>query len=90
MGKTLSLNAISTQSMLISKKQKHTMLRNLDRKLSLKTRYHELEVFDRTKYLGMQIGNSLDWKYRVCVRSCKVFKAVGFLKHAKSILPFKA
>ena len=36
MGKQLSLSAMKTQSMLISTKQKHTILRNHDLKLSLK------------------------------------------------------
>ena len=86
MGNKLSFNAMKTQSMLISTKQKHTILRNLDRKLSLKTRDHELEVVGATKYLGLQIDNSLDWNYHVGALSSKVSKAVGFSKHAKSIL----
>ena len=57
MGNKLSLNAMKTQTMLISTKQKHTILRNQDLKLSLKTRDHELEVVDTTKYLGLQIDN---------------------------------
>ena len=89
MGNKLSLNAMKTQSMLISTKQKHTISRNQDLKLSLKIRDHELEVVDTTKYLGLQIDNSLDWKYHVSVLSSKVSKAVGFLKHAKSILPLE-
>ena len=83
-----SLNAMKIQSMLISTKQKHTILRNRDLKLSLKIRDHEFnQVVDTTKYLGLQIDNSLDWEYHVSVLSSKVSKAVGFLKHAKSILP---
>ena len=58
-------------------------MRNQDRKLSLKIRDHELGVVDTTKYLGPLIDNSLDWKYHISVLSSK---AVGFLKHAKSIL----
>ena len=87
MGNKLSLNAMKTQSMLISTKQKHAVLRNLELKLSIKIRDHELEVVGTTKYLGLQIDNSLDWKYHVSTLSSKVSKAVGFLKHAKSILP---
>ena len=75
--------------MLISTKQKRTILKNQDLKLSLKIRDHELEVVDTTKYLGLQINNSLDWKYHVSVISSKVCEAVGFLKHAKSILPLE-
>ena len=45
-GNKLSLNALKTQSMLISTKQKHMILRNQSQKLSLKIRDHELEVVD--------------------------------------------
>ena len=67
MGSKLSLNAMKTQSMLIPTKQKHTILRNQGQKLSRKIRDHELEVVDATKYFGLQIDNSLDWKYHVSV-----------------------
>ena len=89
MGNKLSLNAKKTQSMLIPTKQKHTILRNLDLKLSVKIRDHELEVVDTTKYLCLQIDNSLDWKYHVSVLSSNVSKPIGFSKHAKSILPLE-
>ena len=89
MGSKLSLNGMNTQSMLISTKQKHAILRNQGQKLSLKIRDHKLEIVDTTKYLGLQIDNSLDWKRHVSVLSSKVSKAVGFLKHAKSILPLE-
>ena len=80
---------MKTQSMLISRKQMYTILRNQGQKLSLKIRDHELEVVDTTKYLGLQIDNSLDWKCHASVLSSEVSKAVGFLKHAKSILPLE-
>ena len=85
----LPLNAMKTQSMLISIKQKHTVLKNPKLKLSLKIKDHELEVVNTAKYLGLQIDNSLDWKYHISVLSSKVCKAVSFLKHAKSILPLE-
>ena len=69
MGKRLSLNAMKTQSMLISTKQKHSILRNQGQNLSLKIGDHELEVVDTTKHLGLQIDNSLDWKRHVSVLS---------------------
>ena len=89
MGNKLSLNAMKTQSMVISTKQKHTVLKNLKLKLSLKIKDHELEVVDTTKYLGLQIDNSLDWKHHISVLSSKISRAIGFLKHAKSILPLE-
>ena len=89
MGNKLSLNAKKTQSMPIFAKQKLTILRNHDLKLPLKIRDHELEVVDTTKYLGLQIENSLDWKDHVSVLSSRVSKTAGFLKHAISILPLE-
>ena len=80
---------MKTQSLLISTKQKHTILSNEDLELSLKVKDHELEVVDTTMYLALQIDNSSDWKYHVSVISSKVSKAVGFLEHAKSILPLE-
>ena len=60
MGNELFLNALKTQSMPIFIKQKCTVLRDLVVELSLKIRDHELEVVCTTKYLGLQIENSLD------------------------------
>ena len=77
-GNKLALNAMKTQSMLISTKQKQTIMRNQDLERSLKIRDHELKVVDTTKFLGLQIDNSLDWKRHVSVISYKVSKAVGF------------
>ena len=35
-------------------------------------------VVQKTKYLGVQIDNSLDWKEHIKVTSSMVSKAVGF------------
>ena len=48
MDSKLSLNAMKTLLMLISTKQKHTKLKNLDLKLLIKIRDHKLEVVDAT------------------------------------------
>ena len=83
----LSLNAMRTQSMLISTKQRQPVLKNLDQKLSLDIRDHELEVVEKNRYFGLQMDNSLDWKCHISLLPSKVSKAVGFLKHAKPFLP---
>ena len=46
----LHFHAMKTQSMLISTKQKNTMLKTCNLKTALKIRDHELEVVDKTKY----------------------------------------
>ena len=86
-GNKLSLNVTKTHSMLISTKQKHNILKGQNEDLKLKIRDNELEVVKKTKYLGLQIDCSLDWKEQIKAVSAKVSRAVGFLKHAKSFLP---
>ena len=73
--------------MLISTNDKHKALKNKNESLKLKIRDNELEVVQNTKFLGVQIDNSLDWKEHIKTVSSKVSKAIGFLKHAKSFLP---
>ena len=55
--------------------------------MELNIRESELEVVQRTKYLGVQIDCSLDWNEHIKTVSAKVSRAVGFLKHAKNFLP---
>ena len=55
--------------------------------LDLKIRDNDLEVVNKTKYLGVQIDCCLDWKEQIKAVSSKVSKAAGFLKRAKSFLP---
>ena len=59
---------------------------NQGESLKLKIRNDELEVVQKTKYLGVQIDNKLDWKEHIKTVSSKVSGAIGFLKHAKSFL----
>ena len=86
-GNKLSLNVAKTQSMLIATKPKHRTLNNAAEKLHLKIRGSELDVVNKTKYLGVHVDNSLDWKEHIKTVSTKVSRAIGFLKHAKNILP---
>ena len=86
-GNKLSLNVMKTHSMLISTKPKLKALESKNESLRLKIYVDELEVVQKTKYLGVQIDNSLDWKEHIKVTSSKVSKAVGFLRHANPCLP---
>ncbi len=65
------------------------MLKCQNEGLDLKIRSQDLEVVETTKYLGLQIDSSLDWKEHVKSVSTKVSRAVGFLKYAKSFLPME-
>ena len=73
--------------MLISTKQKHNSLKNQSEAFQLKIRENELEVVQKTKYLGLQMDCSLDSKEQIKAVSTKVCRAIGFLRHAKSFLP---
>ena len=86
-GNKLSLNAMKTHSMLISTKSKHKTLENQGESLKLKILDDELEVVQKSKYLGAQIYNTLDWKEHIKTASSKVSRGIGYLKHAKSFLP---
>ena len=86
-GNKLSLNVAKTQSMLIATKPKHRTLNNAAEKLNLEIRGRELDVVKKIKYLGVQVDNSLDWKEHIKAVSSKVSRAIGFLKHARNILP---
>ena len=85
-GNKLSLNVTKTNSMLVSTKQKHNILKSRNEDLDLKIRDNELEII-KIIYLGVQIDNSLNWKEHIKTVSTKVSRAIGFLKHAKTFLP---
>ena len=61
-GNKLSLNVAKANSMLISTKQRHKILKSRDEDLKLKIHNKELEVIQKTKYLGVAIDNTLNWK----------------------------
>lgn len=86
-GNKLSLNVAKTHSMLISTKKKHEILKARNEELDLKIRDNSLDVVQKTKYLGVEIDHSLDWKEQIKAISNKVSRALGFLKHGKSFLP---
>ena len=73
--------------MLISIKQKGNSLRSRNEALEPKIRDNELEVVQKTKYLGVQIDCSLSWKEQVNAVATKISRAIGFLRPAKSFLP---
>ena len=85
-GNKHSSNVAKTNSMLVSTKQKHNILKSRNEDLDLKIRDNELEIIQKTKYLGVQIDNSLNWKEHIKIVSTKVSRAIGFLKHAKTFL----
>ena len=77
-GNKLSLNVAKTHSMLISTKQKHSILKGQNDVLDLHIHNNKLDVVQKTKYLGVQIDSSLDWKEQIKAVSTKVSMAVAF------------
>ena len=86
-GNKLSSNVAKTHAMLITTRQKRNVLKSINQNLELNIRDNELDVVQKTKYLGVQIDFSLDWKEQIKAVSAKVSRAIGFLKHAKKFLP---
>ena len=85
-GNKLSLNIVKTQSMLIAIKPRHQALSNAAENLKLEILGNELDVVRKTRYLGVQVDNSLDWKEQIKMISSKVSRAIRFLKYVKNIL----
>ena len=63
------------------------MLDNAANKLQLKILDSDMDVVTKTKYLGFHVDNSLDWKEHIKAVSLKVSRTIGFLIHAKNVLP---
>ena len=61
-GNKLSLNVTKIQSMLLCTKAKNNMLKRSHQRLQVKIKETKLEGVNKTKFLGVQIDNSLDWK----------------------------
>ena len=78
-GNKLSLNVAKTHSMLVSTKQRHNILQSQNKDLDLKICENGLQVVQKTKYLGVEIDCSLDWKEQGCLyqsfQGSRFFKA---------------
>ena len=84
-GNKISLNVTKIHSMLICSKSQHRSIKNSDEIFGLKIRDKSLDIVEKTKYLGVQID--LDWMEHIKYVASKVSRAIGFLIHAKSLVP---
>ena len=75
---------MKTQSMLIATKPRHKALNKAAENLKLEILGSELDVVTKTRYLGVQVDNSLDWNEHIKAISSKVSRAIGFLKYEKT------
>ena len=68
-------------------KQKYKGLQNQGHDLCVEIKGMELDTVMKTRYLGVNIDSSLNWKVHVKVILSKVSRAIGFLNHAINFLP---
>ena len=87
-GNELSLNVAKMQSMFFSTKQKHAALKHQADKLNLHIRSNALETVQSTKYLGVHIDDSFNWKIHIKEISEKISRSLCLLKCAIRFLPF--
>ena len=64
-GNQLSLNVAEAQSIVISTKRKHAALNQQKDKPNLHIRHNAFEAVLSTKYLGIHIYNSLNWRKQI-------------------------
>ena len=88
-GNKLSLNVVKTPSMLLSTKQRKNTFKSRNETYHLKIRGNELQDATKSKYLGVVIDCSLDWREQIQSISSKVSRAIGFLTYAHSFLPME-
>ena len=69
--------------MAISTKRKLAILRNQAEQLNLHIRHNDLDVVQCTKYLGVHIDNTLDWKNHIQEVSKKISRSLGLIRYAK-------
>ena len=84
-GTKLSLNLAEAQGMLVYTKNKHKALERTREGLCLQIRGKDLALVEKTKYLGVRVDNSLDWKEHINSISAKVSRAIGLVKYAKNV-----
>ena len=75
-----------TKAMIISTKQKERCLAKNNEEFSLNIQEERIENVLTAKYLGIQVDSNFNWKGHIKALSSKISRAIGFLKHTKSIL----
>ena len=76
--------------MVISTKRTLAILKNQAEQLNLHIRHNDLDVVQCTKYLGVHINNTLDWKNHIQEVSKKISRSLGLIRYAKRFLPFES
>ena len=71
--------------MLVSTKKMHNIPKSGNEDLDLNIRDNKPEIMQKTKYLGVQIDNSLNWKEHIKTVPIKVTRAMGFFKTCQEV-----
>ena len=87
-GNKLSLNVIKTQAMVVgSRPNLKKIAEGKVQSPSFVIGDSQIEIVEKTKYLGIQLDQHLIWDEHTRFLRAKVSRAIGFLKYAKKILP---
>ena len=87
-GNKLSQNLIKTRAMVVGSRPN---LKKISDKKVLPATFviddSQIEIVEKAKYLGVQLDQHLVWDEHARYVCTKVSRALGFLKHAKELLP---
>ena len=87
-GNKLSLNVIKTQAMVVGSRSNLKKISEGNvQSPSFVMGDSQIEIVEKTKYLGIQLDQHLVWDEHTRFLRAKVSRATGFLKYAKTILP---
>ena len=87
-GNKLSLNVIKTQAMVVGSRPNLKKISEGNvQSPSFAIGDSQIEIVEKTKYLGIQLDQHLVWDEHTRLLRAKVSRAIGFLKYAKTILP---
>ena len=87
-GNKLSLNVIKTQAMVVGSRPNLKKISEGNvQSPSFAIGDSQIEIVEKTKYLGIQLDKHLFWDEHTRFLRAKVSRAIGFLKYAKTILP---
>ena len=87
-GNKLSLDVIKTQAMVVGSRPNLKKISEGNvQSPSFAMGDSQIEIVEKTKYLGIQLDQHLVWDEHTRLLRAKVSRAIGFLKYAKTILP---
>ena len=86
-GNKLSLNIVKTQAMVIGSRPKLSKLKSdLGTLPSFEIGGLDIDLVNKTKYLGVMIDNCLSWDSQIRAVNQKVSRAIGLLKYARNFV----